>query len=606
MENVFKNFWFVCDALTAEYKHKFEVHRKKLGPSNRQQQVAFMMIDQAYGYIGTIFDKIKDFHAPITLEELGSRAGIFKTDLNEYEIITRRANSGPTDSDANDDDCGDGDNLGYAVARSTPFKTFHQQHRRTVDGISTSDNHFPTLFHQQTCSVITSDDSISIIRQPTPVREDPLDSMLWREEQRRGSNDEDMESVYQKVADWVFSQRHYFHRFDPDDVDDIEVIDPVDLFHDSLLDEYLVLVRTSSEKRVILRELPSHAYDFLSVHEAMEKCEFDFLRKPDAGATLELSRVGIECEGASSNQGFEESDVGQEAANDNRPFLAVTSALNNYSVYDKDGDEISLHSDSFDKFSLTDETNENEANNDGDTKSSIKASDVNEIDIVSMRCLTHNVNFDEQTSAPTDIFDITTNYLADIASDYTEDSDVWEDAKDIPHWLDSSEHDDDDVLFNHPHRPFYYYRDRIKGCYRIIGVEDETVVLFSGNDDDSIFYSTEKEDEVSALRRSHSLGLLPSSSANNKVRTKLFSPSNAKPRIATKVTFTNEKRNDSGIEDAEEFVVGDENDTFEASLSAKESRDLGRVTKIIKNKEPKTVTFRMDDDVKKSRQSSVK
>lgn len=69
------------------------------------------------------------------------------------------------------------------------------------------------------------------------------------------------------------------------------------------------------------------------------------------------------------------------------------------------------------------------------------------------------------------------------------DDEVWQDAPEIPDWLDDGHEELE--LFNQPSRPLYYYRDRIKGCYRIIGVEDETVVLFSGNDDDTIFYTEE-------------------------------------------------------------------------------------------------------------------
>ena len=139
--------------------------------------------------------------------------------------------------------------------------------------VSTSENQFPMLFHQQ-IDTLTSD-SLPFIRRPAPFLEDPLDA-FWPKNENDDSDEE--ESVYRKVADWIFSQRHFFRRFDPEDVDDIEIIDPVDLFHDSLLDEYLLLTRSSSEKRLLLRELHQHSYNLLSVHEAMQKYEHGFLR----------------------------------------------------------------------------------------------------------------------------------------------------------------------------------------------------------------------------------------------------------------------------------------------------------------------------------------
>ena len=124
----------------------------------------------------------------------------------------------------------------------------------------------------------------------------------------------------------------------------------------------------------------------------------------------------------------------------------------------------------------------------------------------------------------TDIFEKVTVISVSQGSD----EEVWEDAPDIPHWLDDE--DQDLELFNQPSKPLYYYRDRIKGCYRIIGVEDETVILFSGNDDDTIFYSGEVWCET--VNFSNSAGRL---------KQEVVLGCNNTSRLDTK--------NDSGIED---------------------------------------------------------
>ena len=51
----------------------------------------------------------------------------------------------------------------------------------------------------------------------------------------------EQQSVYQKVHNWVASQKMFFRKESVEVIDDdeMEVIDPVDLFHESVLDEYL-------------------------------------------------------------------------------------------------------------------------------------------------------------------------------------------------------------------------------------------------------------------------------------------------------------------------------------------------------------------------------
>ena len=464
------------------------------------------------------------------------------------------------------------------MARSVPFPTI----RRAMDAVSTSEPEFPKLFHQQ-AETVTSD-SLSVIQQPKqrPLKDlrkdDPLDGLV-------ADKDIGEESVYRKVANWVFSQRRYLHRIEPTE-DDIEVIDPIDLFHDSLLDEFLLLTRTSSEKRILLRELSEHCYNMQTVSEALHNCGHNFLRKPVANTAFELSNLV-------RGEGNNDRAILEKNYDTDRPFVSVSTVLQDYAIIDRDCEEIDVVTSS-DSWSTS--SNDHASTTYEVADEDIKAPDVTELDIVSLRCSEvsprNNRHFDECTSLtyPTDVFEITTTVIRDNESETDEnESDVWEDAKAIPHWLDceAEEH-----LFTLPHRPFYYYRDRIKGCYRIIGVEDETVILFSGNDDDSIFYGDETAErnvtDISALRRSHSLGLL--SSSVNKARGTLFS-SPTRPSERQNGN-PNEKRNDSGIEDGEDSLLCD--NVIETSLSAKECRDLGRITKVIRSKESKTVKFQLD------------
>lgn len=51
------------------------------------------------------------------------------------------------------------------------------------------------------------------------------------------------QTVYQKVSNWVVSQRKYFLNNEPVLIEDdeMEVIDPVDLFHESILNQYSLI-----------------------------------------------------------------------------------------------------------------------------------------------------------------------------------------------------------------------------------------------------------------------------------------------------------------------------------------------------------------------------
>ena len=479
--------------------------------------------------------------------------------LNEYDIITSNSNIPDSSSDAEDEE------LGYAVAPSVPFPAI----RRAIDAVSASEPEFPKLFHRVNDSL--SSDSLSVIQQPHRLQCGPLDAD-WVE----NAEEIESQSVYRKVANWVFSQRNYFAKIDMTE-DDIEVIDPIDLFHDSLLDEFLLVTRSSSEKRVLLREFTRHYYNMLSVAEALRRYEYDFLRKPVENASFEMIDFVAD--------DFVCSEMEQ-------PYLGIETVLQDYIVIDRDGSEIETDTNwNIEAFENDSATTEGE-------QVDIKDYKTNETDILSLRCSevlppTRYSDDCSSVTCPTDAFEITTTVVADNVSESVEnETDIWEDAKAIPHWLD---HEIEEHLFSQPHRPLYYYRDRIKGCYRIIGVEDETVVLFSGNDDDSIFYGAEggeiNRTDVSILRRSNSTLLMNSS--NNLGKRALFSSSNSKELQQRSKDGPVEKKTDSGIEDAEDCSLDDT--VSETSLSAKECRELGRVTKVIRSRESKTVKFQLDN-----------
>ena len=514
------------------------------------------------------------------------------------------------DSNSNGKEDEDDDELCYAVARSFPI--IHP----AIDAVSTSEPEFPKLFHQHDESA--SSESLSLIQQPISMRHDPLYAD-WLVNDNRSNTE--VQNMYRKVANWVFSQQRFFHRRDhghgddhcdddydysDDDVnedvdeyddfcvhggcngggsvavnchggiflDEMEMIDPLDLFDDSLLRDFLLLTRSSSEKRILLREFSHYTYNMMTVKEALKSCQdCHYLKTPDRQACFEMSEIPCEHEECQSEE--------------EQPFLTVETVLEEYACYDHEGGEIIVH-DSSRRLDDSTSSFDDESSIKDEDEIEVKDLRSNELDIVSYHCsdvIQQNVNSDDCTSVtyPTDVFDITTAVVADIISESDEnESDVWEDAKAIPHWLDF---ETEDHLFTQPHRPFYYYRDRIKGCYRIIGVEDETVVLFSGNDDDSIFYGCQNEErnvrDISALRRSHSLGLLNSS----------IHKSEPRPTRQANIGHI-ERKNDSGIEDVEDSIADD--GLIETALSAKECHDMGRVTKVIRTKEPKTVTFKLE------------
>ena len=116
-------------------------------------------------------------------------------------------------------------------------------YRPYTEDYSTTDIVFPTLFHERHATT-TSIDTIPELEQSDECGPlSYLDANLPQDVEQ---------SVYHKVAHWVLTQRRFFQKSDIDlvDDDDIEVIDPVDLFHESVLDQYHLL--TGNTSRLLL------------------------------------------------------------------------------------------------------------------------------------------------------------------------------------------------------------------------------------------------------------------------------------------------------------------------------------------------------------------
>ena len=89
------------------------------------------------------------------------------------------------------------------------------------DGGSSADIVFPALFHER-----GTETSIVSLPELDDFECDPLLE----------------DTVYQKVANWVMMQKKYFRNVEvPIEDDEMEVIDPVDLFHESVLDDYQLI-----------------------------------------------------------------------------------------------------------------------------------------------------------------------------------------------------------------------------------------------------------------------------------------------------------------------------------------------------------------------------
>ena len=240
-------------------------------------------------------------------------------------------------------------------------------------------------------------------------------------------------------------------------------------------------------------------------------------------------------------------------------FLGVPRLLEKYVVFNRDGYEVKLNTEVDLWLAPMEENlicdNDKEATNNDELEIiSSWFSDVYQTDAYTDEIHT-------LVTVNTDMLEKVTVISISRASE----EEIWVDAPDIPHWLDEEEHEELE-LFNQPSKPLYYYRDRIKGCYRIIGVEDETVILFSGNDDDTIFYPGDISVEQQQRIKSNS-------------RSNIFE--NERLQIHNRPLKTSrsesDRKNDSGIEDIDD-IVAEDIAVASVSLSKEDAKKLGYAT----------------------------
>jgi len=376
---------------------------------------------------------------------------------------------------------------------------------KNSDGSNESEILFPSLFYDEQ-NGIGSGDASSV----TTLLENDV-SDCWASQTINEIVPSDMEvvGVYQKVQNWVSAQKMFFKRYEEGssravlEDDDIEVIDPVDLFHESLLDQYLLVTEDAADRRAILRSLSMRPPDMGSVEELTHTNSYKFIRTPQHNSKLQMDRI-IEF---GDPQVTDDEDNGgplpplrkfsacsnhfpnADEVENNIPFLGVPRIIENYVVLNREGGVV--NTDTMTDLWLSPFEDKSEENvGDDDQINSI--SNQSELDFLSSWFSdvyhTDGSDSEKRHGCATSMTELEKLTVISVISDEEE---VWVDAPEIPHWLD--EGTDDHGLFNQPSRPLYYYRDRIKGCYRIIGVEDETVVLFSGNDDDTIFYNEDNK-----------------------------------------------------------------------------------------------------------------
>ncbi|XP_065646913.1 uncharacterized protein LOC100200328 [Hydra vulgaris] len=368
---------------------------------------------------------------------------------------------------------------------------------------STTDIVFPTLFHDK-----VSETSIVTIDENEMSTLHALDQIEAHPDQLEQQN------MYQKVANWMHNQRKYFRHVERVIEDDeLEMIDPVDLFHESILKDYWLITETESERRILLRDFYSYRHHIESIEQGLITNEFKFIREPPAKKEMELVPIKdfhlfhkLSRKKKKKKHDDDSSSLSSyiEKTEESIDFLGVPRLLENYVVLNREGYAININEQKdIWHFPLDEHIVENKNDDDDDKNFDIEFlsswfSDVYQDILTDDQRTTFTIN--------TDIFEKVTVISVSQASD----EEIWEDAPDIPHWLDDENQDLE--LFNQPSKPLYYYRDRIKGCYRIIGVEDETVILFSGNDDDTIFYPSEEwgtehlPDNAVVLKQNISLG----------------------------------------------------------------------------------------------------
>lgn len=293
----------------------------------------------------------------------------------------------------------------------------------------------------------------------------------------------------------------------------------------------------------------------------MQTYDYRFLRKPEPSVEIELtplitfhelhknyllSKSRRKMKNSSSTlSGYIENEEESIA------FLGVPRLLENYVILNREGDVV--------KTDIETDLWLSPLQEDLVLEDANKASNQDELDFLSswFSDVYQDVNTDENRTFITD--------KVTVISVSRSDDEVWMDAPEIPHWLDDDEHEELE-LFNQPARPLYYYRDRIKGCYRIIGVEDEPVVLFSGNDDDNIFYN--ENDDFFVANTFPEPKITRTSFPNTAEQ---HSQNRSVPLVVRYGDV--DLKNDSGIEDIDD-LIGEEIAVASLSLTSEEIEKL--------------------------------
>jgi hypothetical protein len=336
-------------------------------------------------------------------------------------------------------------------------------------------------------------------------------------------------------------------------------------------------IENDCERRNVFRELKSTHYEIQSIEEAMQGCEYKFLRKPIGNIEIELAPlIHFHHQYKESNTKRKRKhsiasitssscDIDIEKEEETIMFLGVPRLLENYVILNREGRAIKPDSDTDLWLSPLQEELTGEESTNSHEELEFLSSWFSEV--------YQDIHTDENRTLITDKVTVIS------VSHCSDDEEVWVDAPEIPHWLEG-EDEEELELFNQPSRPLYYYRDRIKGCYRIIGVEDETVVLFSGNDDDTIFYNEEEEDfEITKTFPEPRVTRNIFRELSGDATRQLASPSPYRRRNRSNST---DRKNDSGIEDVDD-MIGEEVAFASLSLSNKEAEKLGYKTLQVKN-----------------------
>lgn len=315
---------------------------------------------------------------------------------------------------------------------------------------------------------------------------------------------------------------------------------------------FFFVLEHDCERRAIFRELKLSHYEIQSIKESMQTFDYRFLRIPERSIEIELTPLITFHElhkqhliNKSKKKRKDSSSTVSgcvENEEESIAFLGVPRLLENYVILNREGDVVRTDTDTDLWLSPLQEDMVIEDPN--------KEDNLEEIEFLSdwFSEVYQDVNTDENRTFITD--------KVTVISVSRSDEEIWMDAPEIPHWLDD-EHEELE-LFNQPARPLYYYRDRIKGCYRIIGVEDETVVLFSGNDDDNIFYN-ENDDFFVA-------NTFPEPKITRSTFPTNFEHAQNRAEPLS-VHYVDDAKNDSGIEDIDD-LIGEEIAVASLSLSS--------------------------------------